>query len=113
MADRILPVVHQPPLPRERLILAEAPEAEALEMDVVIVGAGPAGLACAIELARLAKKDGESGGTLGELHPLVAREFGVEEQVSLFEIDLAELETPDPTPLSSPIRLLRGAVERR
>jgi phenylalanyl-tRNA synthetase beta chain len=40
-----------------------------------------------------------AGGTLGELHPLVAREFGVEEQVSLFEIDLAELETPDPTPL--------------
>jgi phenylalanyl-tRNA synthetase beta chain len=40
-----------------------------------------------------------AGGTLGELHPLVAREFGVEEQVSMFEIDLAELETPDPTPL--------------
>ena len=40
-----------------------------------------------------------AGGTLGELHPLVAREFGMEEQVSLFEIDLAELETPDPTPL--------------
>jgi electron-transferring-flavoprotein dehydrogenase len=67
MADRILPVVHQPPLPRDRLILAEAPDAEALEMDVVIVGAGPAGLACAIELARLAKKDGEAGGELGGL----------------------------------------------
>jgi phenylalanyl-tRNA synthetase beta chain len=40
-----------------------------------------------------------AGGTLGELHPLVAREFGMEEQVSLFEIDLAELETRDPTPL--------------
>jgi phenylalanyl-tRNA synthetase beta chain len=40
-----------------------------------------------------------AGGTLGELHPLVAREFGVEEQVSMFEIDLAELVTPDPTPL--------------
>jgi phenylalanyl-tRNA synthetase beta chain len=39
-----------------------------------------------------------AGGTLGELHPLVAREFGLE-QVSLFEIDLVELETPDPTPL--------------
>jgi electron-transferring-flavoprotein dehydrogenase len=67
MADRILPVAHQPALPRERLILAEAPDAEALEMDVVIVGAGPAGLACAIELARLAKKDGEAGGELGGL----------------------------------------------
>ena len=40
-----------------------------------------------------------AGGTLGELHPLVAREFGLEQQVSLFEIDLAELETPDPIPL--------------
>jgi phenylalanyl-tRNA synthetase beta chain len=40
-----------------------------------------------------------AGGTLGELHPLVAREFAMEVQVSLFEIDLAELETPDPTPL--------------
>jgi phenylalanyl-tRNA synthetase beta chain len=40
-----------------------------------------------------------AGGTLGELHPLVAREFGLEQQVSLFEIDLAELETLDPTPL--------------
>jgi electron-transferring-flavoprotein dehydrogenase len=67
MADRILPVVHQPPLPRERAIVADAPDAEALEMDVVIVGAGPAGLACAIELANLAKKDGEAGGSLGGL----------------------------------------------
>jgi len=67
MADRILPVVHQPPLPRERLIVADAPDAEALEMDVVIVGAGPAGLACAIELANLARKDGEAGGSLGGL----------------------------------------------
>ncbi len=71
MADsangRVLPIRHQPPLPRDRMILAEAPDAEALEMDVVIVGAGPAGLACALELARLAKEDGEAGGELGEL----------------------------------------------
>lgn len=67
MADRILPIVHQPPLPHDRLIVSDAPDAEALEMDVVIVGAGPAGLACAIELARLARSDGEAGGGLGEL----------------------------------------------
>ena len=53
----ILPARHQAPLPIDRLILTDAPSAEALEMDVTIVGAGPAGLACAIELARLAKDD--------------------------------------------------------
>lgn len=37
-------------------------------MDVLIIGAGPAGLACAIELARLAKRDLESGGATAELN---------------------------------------------
>ncbi|HEU0052110.1 MAG TPA: NAD(P)/FAD-dependent oxidoreductase, partial [Longimicrobium sp.] len=64
----LLPVRHQPELPRDSLILAEAPDAEALEMDVVIVGAGPAGLATAIHLARLVRKDAENGGTLGEVN---------------------------------------------
>ncbi len=71
MADHargsIVPARHQPPLPQDRLVLAEAPDAEAIEMDVVFVGAGPAGLAGAIELARLAKKDAEAGGELGGL----------------------------------------------
>lgn len=52
-----LPITSQPPLPLDRLILAEPPSAEALEMDVLFVGAGPAGLAGAIELARLAQTD--------------------------------------------------------
>jgi electron-transferring-flavoprotein dehydrogenase len=64
----ILPIIHQPPLPLDRVILRDPPSAEAIEMDVLIVGAGPAGLACAIELARLAKREQESGGGLGELN---------------------------------------------
>ena len=36
-------------------------------MDVVIVGAGPAGLACAIELARLVKRDQEAGGGMPDV----------------------------------------------
>ena len=39
-----------------------------------------------------------AGGTLGELHPLVAREFGMEEQVSLFDRP-HRLETPIDTAL--------------
>ncbi len=63
----ILPARHQPPLPLDRLILRDAPGAEAIEMDVLIVGAGPAGLACAIELARLVKREQESGGGMSDL----------------------------------------------
>src|SRR5205809_4440573 len=35
---------------------------EQLEADVLIVGAGPAGLACALHLANLIKKHNEAGG---------------------------------------------------
>ncbi len=66
-ARTVRPAAHQPPLPDDRLILSEAPEEEAIEMDVVFVGAGPAGLAGAIELARLVQRDAEAGGELGDL----------------------------------------------
>lgn len=45
-------------------------------MDVLIVGAGPAGLACAIELANLARRDQETGGGLGELNIGVLEKAG-------------------------------------
>jgi electron-transferring-flavoprotein dehydrogenase len=64
----ILPIRHQRPLPIGQLILREPPGAEAIEMDVLIVGGGPAGLACAIELARLVKREQENGGSAPELN---------------------------------------------
>jgi electron-transferring-flavoprotein dehydrogenase len=64
---KVLPIAHQVPLPLDRLILAEPPDAEAVPMDVLFVGGGPAGLAGAIELARLVKADNEAGGSLGEI----------------------------------------------
>jgi len=58
--DKIVPAQYQPALPLDKLILQDgaAGAGDRMELDVLIVGAGPAGLACAIELARLAKTDG-------------------------------------------------------
>jgi electron-transferring-flavoprotein dehydrogenase len=119
--SRIVPLSHQPPLPRDRMILREAPDPEAIEMDVLFVGAGPAGLAGAIELARLVQGDErlsqvsigvlEKAGALGEhslsgavVNPRVFRE--------LFP-DLPEAELPFREPVSrEEVRFLtrRGGV---
>ena len=56
-----VPATYQRALPLERLILEEAPDEDAIELDVLFVGAGPAGLAGAIELARLARQDSSTG----------------------------------------------------
>ena len=63
----ILPIRYQPELPLDRLILHQPAGPEAIEMDVLIVGAGPAGLACAIELAKLSKRDQEANPGTAEL----------------------------------------------
>jgi len=72
----VIPAQYQPPLPLDRLILPDGSSGagDRMELDVLIVGAGPAGLAAAIELARLARRDGtelnigvlEKAAALGE-----------------------------------------------
>jgi electron-transferring-flavoprotein dehydrogenase len=51
----------------DRLILTDVPGEDAVEMDVLIVGAGPAGLSAAIELSRLAAAAAAEGKGRGDL----------------------------------------------
>jgi electron-transferring-flavoprotein dehydrogenase len=64
MSREFVPSRYQPPLPLERLIVEKTPDPDAIEMDVLFVGGGPAGLAGAIALAQLVKRDQENGGNL-------------------------------------------------
>ena len=73
---RILPARHQVRLPTERFIRAEPLDEEHVPMDVVFVGAGPAGLAGAIELARLVREDNEAGGGIGDVEIGVLEKAG-------------------------------------
>jgi electron-transferring-flavoprotein dehydrogenase len=71
-----VPATFQPALPMDRLILNEQAGPESIEMDVVFVGAGPAGLAGAIELAKLVREDNENGGSLGDVQIAVLEKAG-------------------------------------
>ena len=53
----IVPADHQPGLSMDRLILKTTPGDEAVPLDVLFVGGGPAGLAGAIRLAQLVQAD--------------------------------------------------------
>lgn len=72
----VKPSDHQPALPMDQLVLSEPPGEEAVPMDVLFVGGGPAGLAGAIELARLVKAEEEDGGELGGLEIGVLEKAG-------------------------------------
>lgn len=65
---RFTPAEFQAPLDRNKFIIAHKPEGDdVVPLDVVFVGAGPAGLAGAIELSRLVKADGSMQVEIGVL----------------------------------------------
>jgi electron-transferring-flavoprotein dehydrogenase len=72
----IIPSEHQPPLPQDRFLVREPPGSEAVPMDVVFVGGGPAALAGAIALAQLVKRDNENGGGIGAVEIGVLEKAG-------------------------------------
>lgn len=72
----LIPASAQPPLPRTRFIVEEDPGPEAVPLDVLFVGGGPAGLAGAIRLAQLAARDRQEGGPLADLEIGVLEKSG-------------------------------------
>ena len=76
MPPKLIPLRHQAPLPMDKLLLRESPGEDAVPMDVLFVGGGPAGMAGAIELARLIKRDNDAGGGLGDVEIAVLEKAG-------------------------------------
>ena len=74
--ESLIPSFEQPPLPRDRFIVEAEPDEEAVPLDVLFVGGGPAGLAGAIRLARLAARDRAEGGPLADLEIGVLEKSG-------------------------------------
>ncbi|MDE2721579.1 electron-transfer flavoprotein:ubiquinone oxidoreductase [Candidatus Palauibacter polyketidifaciens] len=73
---QLIPAFEQPPLPAGRFIVEEDPDPEAVPLDVLFVGGGPAGLAGAIRLAQLAARDRAKGGPLADLEIGVLEKSG-------------------------------------
>ncbi len=72
----LIPASAQPALPRAHFIVEEDPGPEAVPLDVLFVGGGPAGLAGAIRLGELAARDREEGGPLADLEIGVLEKSG-------------------------------------
>lgn len=68
MSKSFRPIDFQKPLPLSEIIIKEPPSGESIGFDVVFVGAGPASLGGAIQLAKLIREENErTGGKLGEI----------------------------------------------
>lgn len=65
--DSFAPIKYQNAFDESKVIIHEAPHAEAVPMDVLFVGAGPAGLAGAIELSKLVAKERETNSSFPEI----------------------------------------------
>ena len=75
-ASRIRPADYPPPFSPTEVIAAPAdPVDERIEVGVLIVGAGPAGLACAIRLGQLLEESPETAERLGDV-PVAVVEKG-------------------------------------
>lgn len=72
----LIPASAQLPLPRARFIIEADPDPEAVPLDVLFVGGGPAGLAGAIRLGQLAARDRRDGGPLADLEIGVLEKSG-------------------------------------
>lgn len=91
--DVLIPAESQPSLPLDRFLLRESPDAEAVPLDVLFIGGGPAGLAGAIELARLARREAESRNEAPSL------EIGVLEKAAALGEHCLSGAVVDPAPL--------------
>lgn len=73
----IRPIDYQPALATDHLLVSDPKlSEEAVPLDVIFVGGGPAGLCGAIKLAQLIKADQETGGSLGPIEIGVVEKAG-------------------------------------